>query len=144
MAERPTTTVDVSWHGGFKFVSRDARGMTLTVDVPKEDGDEPDGFMPGDMMLTSLVGCSGVDIVEILRKQRQQVTGIDVRVTGVQEPDPPWTWVEIRLEYVVTGKDVSEKAVERAIRLSETKYCSVGATLSGRARINSSFRIVEE
>ena len=144
MAERPTTTVDVSWQGGFKFVSRDARGMTLTVDVPKEDGDEPDGFMPGDMMLTSLVGCSGVDIVEILRKQRQQVTGIDVRVTGVQEPDPPWTWVEIRLEYVVTGKDVSEKAVERAIRLSETKYCSVGATLSGRASINSSFRIVEE
>ena len=144
MAERSTTTVDVSWQGGFKFVSRDARGRSLTVDVPKEDGEDADGFMPGDMMLTSLVGCSGVDIVEILRKQRQQVTGIDVRVTGVQEPDPPWTWVEIRLEYVVTGKNVSEKAVERAIRLSETKYCSVGATLSGRARISSSFRIVEE
>ena len=144
MDERPATTVDVSWEGGFRFVSRDARGRTLTVDVPQEEGDDSDGFMPGDMMLTSLVGCSGVDIVGILRKQRQQVTGIDVRVTGVQEPDPPWTWVEIRLEYVVTGKNVSEKAVERAIRLSETKYCSVGATLSGRARISSTFRIVEE
>ena len=76
MAERPTTTVDVSWQGGFKFVSRDARGMTLTVDVPKEDGDEPAGFMPGDMMLTSLVGCSGVDIVEILRKQRRLLADV--------------------------------------------------------------------
>ena len=88
MDERPATTVDVSWEGGFRFVSRDARGRTLTVDVPKEEGDDSDGFMPGDMMLTSLVGCSGVDVVEILRKQRQQVTGIDVRATGVQGARP--------------------------------------------------------
>jgi putative redox protein len=99
--------------------------------------------MPGEMMLTSLAGCSGVDVVGILRKQRQEVTGIDVRVTGVQEPDPPWTWEEIRLEYVVTGRGISAAAVERAIHLSETKFCSVGATLGGRATISSTFRIVE-
>ena len=143
MDERPTTTIDVTWQGGYKFASRDAHGHTLTVDAPQNDGDSFDGFMPGDMMLTSLVGCSGIDVVEILRKQRQEVTGIDVRATGVQQPDAPWTWEEIRLEYVVTGKDISEAAVERAIRLSETKYCSVGATLAGRARISSTFRIVE-
>ena len=143
MDERPSTTIDVAWQGGFKFASRDAHGHTLTVDAPENDGDDFDGFMPGDMMLTSLVGCSGIDVVEILRKQRQEVTGIDVRVTGVQESEAPWTWEEIRLEYVVTGKDVSEAAVERAIRLSETKYCSVVATLAGRSRISSTFRIVE-
>jgi len=137
------TTIDVTWQGGFKFTSWDAHGHTLTVDAPADDGDDFDGFMPGDMMLTSLVGCSGIDVVEILRKQRQDVTGIDVRATGVQQPDPPWIWEEIRLEYVVTGKDINEAAVERAIRLSETKYCSVGATLAGRARISSTFRIVE-
>ena len=137
------TTIDVTWQGGFKFASWDAHGHTLTVDAPADDGDDFDGFMPGDMMLTSLVGCSGIDVVEILRKQRQDVTGIDVRATGVQQPDPPWIWEEIRLEYVVTGKDINEAAVERAIRLSETKYCSVGATLAGRARISSTFRIVE-
>ena len=143
MPERPTTTVDVSWQGGLKFASRDAYGHTLTVDAPANDGDSFDGFMPGEMMLTSLVGCSGIDVVGILQKQRQEVTGIDVRVTGVQHPDPPWTWEEIRLEYVVTGRGLSAEAVERAIRLSETKYCSVGATLSGRATISSTFRIVE-
>jgi putative redox protein len=144
MPERPTTTIDVSWQGGLKFTSRDAYGHTLTVDAPENDGDSFDGFMPGDMMLTSLVGCSGIDVVGILQKQRQEVTGIDVRVTGVQNPDPPWTWEEIRLEYVVTGKGISAAAVERAIHLSETRYCSVGATLSGRATISSTFRIVEE
>lgn len=144
MPERPTTTIDVSWQGGLKFTSRDAYGHTLTVDAPENDGDSFDGFMPGGMMLTSLVGCSGIDVVGILQKQRQEVTGIDVRVTGVQNPDPPWTWEEIRLEYVVTGKGISAAAVERAIHLSETRYCSVGATLSGRATISSTFRIVEE
>lgn len=143
MPERPTTTIDVSWQGGLKFASRDAYGHTLTVDAPANDGDSFDGFMPGEMMLTSLVGCSGIDVVGILQKQRQEVTGIDVRVTGVQNPDPPWTWEEIRLEYVVTGKGISAAAVERAIHLSETRYCSVGATLSGRATISSTFRIVE-
>ena len=143
MPERPTTTIDVTWGGGFKFTSRDGYEHTLTVDVPENDGDSFDGFMPGEMMLTSLAGCSGVDVVGILRKQRQEVTGIDVRVTGVQQPDPPWTWEEIRLEYVVTGRGISAAAVERAIHLSETKFCSVGATLSGRATISSTFRIVE-
>ena len=102
------------------------------MDVPREDGEQPDGFMPGDMMLTSLVGCSGVDVVEILRKQRQQVTGIDVRATGVQEPDPPWTWVEIRLEYGGDGQE-RQRGGGRAGHpaLGDEVLCSVGSHALG-------------
>lgn len=140
---RPSSTVNVTWQGGFEFLSRDAYGNTITVNVPQSKGEKFLGFMPGDMMMTSLVGCSGVDVVEILRKQRQDIRSIEITATGVQQPNPPWTWEEVRLEYVVTGKNISETAVERAIRLSETKYCSVGATLAGRARISSTFKILQ-
>ena len=107
------------------------------------EGDSYEGFMPGEMLLTSLAGCSGIDVVNILSKQRQQVTALEINVKGSQDPEPPWTWREIHLEYVVTGRGLVESAVRRAVHLSETKYCSVGATLGGRARITSSYRIVE-
>ena len=142
MAEKPTTSIDLTWKGGFKFASRDAYGHTVTVDAPVADGDGFDGFMPGEMLLTSLAGCSGIDVVNILRKAQQNVTDLSIRVTGAQQPDPPWTWEEVNLEYVVKGKEIKPAAVERAIRLSETRYCSVGASLT--ARVSSTFRIIEE
>ena len=95
------------------------------------------------MLLTSLAGCSGIDVANILRKQRQDVAGIEIKVTGTQAPDPPWTWEEIHLEYVVTGRGLKVSAVERAIHLSETKYCSVAASLGESTRVTSSFRIHE-
>ena len=142
MAEMPTTRIDLTWKGGFKFASNDAYGHTVTVDAPAADGESFDGFMPGEMLLTSLAGCSRIDVVNILRKERQKVTGLSIRVTGAQQPDPPWTWEEANLEYVVKGRDIKATAVERAIRLSETRYCSVGASLT--VRVSSTFCIVEE
>ena len=144
MADKPETSIDVSWQGGFKFASRDVYGHTVTVDAPVNDGDEFEGFMPGELLLTSLAGCTGIDIVSILQKQRQNVTGLEIRVTGTQQPDPPWTWDEIELEYTVKGIGLKDSVVERAVHLSETMYCSVGATLGGRARITSTYRIVED
>ena len=78
---------------------------------------------------------------EELRKQREQVTGIDIRVKGAQQPDPPWAWEEIQLEYVVRGRGLKRSTVERAIRLSEDKYCSIRATISKVAAITSSHTI---
>ena len=144
MSDKPTTTVDLSWKGGFEFVSRDGYGHALVVDAPENEGEPFAGFMPGELLLTSLAGCSGIDIVNIMRRQRQQVTGLEIHVKGAQQSDPPWTWDEIELEYVVKGVGLKASAVERAIHLSETKYCSVGATLGAKARITSGFRIVEE
>ena len=82
--------------------------------------------------------------MNILKRQRQAVTGLSIEVDGSQLPDPPWTWTHIRLVYRVRGTGLKRSAVERAIHLSETKYCSVGATLAGRAEISSTFEIIEE
>lgn len=141
---RPTTTVDLQGDGGLRFTASDAHGHEVTVDAPTNDGEPFDGFKPGELLLTSLAGCSGIDVVGILRKQRQQVTGIEIRVKGEQQPDPPWTWEEIELEYVVRGKGLKRSAVEQAVHLSETKYCSTAATFGASARITSTVRIVDE
>ena len=144
MGGNPTTTVGLSWESGFRFTSADSHGHTVTVGAPAKEGDAFEGFMPGELLLTSLAGCSGIDVINILTKQRQQVTGLEIRVKGSQLPDPPWTWQEIELEYVVKGRGLMDSAVRRAVHLSETKYCSVGATLGGRAKITSTYHIVEE
>ena len=127
-----------------KFAARDSYGQTVTVDAPTDEGKPFDGMMPGQLLLSSLAACSGIDVVNILQRQRQVVTGLFIRIEGSQLPDPPWTWVEFDLAYRVTGMDLDRSAVERAIHLSETKYCSVGATLAGRARISSTFEIIED
>ncbi len=144
MADRPTSTVDLSWEGGFRFTSSDAYGHSVTVDAPQNDGDEFAGFMPGELLLTSLAGCSGIDVVNILMRQRQQVTGLRIKVKGTQAPDPPWVWQDVEMEYIISGKDLRSTLVERAIRLSEEKYCSIGATIAGRATVKSTFRIIED
>ena len=144
MADRPTSSVELDWQDGFKFSSQDGYGHTVTVDAPQNEGEAFEGMMPGDLLLSSLGSCSGIDVVNILRRQRQDVTGLEISVSGEQLPDAPWTWVAVRLEYTVRGKGLRESAVRRAIELSEEKYCSIGATIGGRAEISSSFTIVEE
>ena len=144
MAERTTSTVQLNWEGGFKFTSADAYGHTITVDAPQNDGDEFEGFKPCELLLTSLAGCSGIDVANILTRQRQHVTGLEIKVKGTQLPDPPWAVAEIELEYIIRGKNLREKQVERAIDLSENKYCSVGATIEGNTKITSSFTIIQE
>ena len=143
MDDRPNSSVRLNWQGGFRFESRDDHGNSLTLDAPQTEGAAFDGFMPGDMLLTAIAGCSGIDVVNILIKQRQEVTGLEISVTGRQNPDPPWAWEDVDIHYVLRGRGVSQHLVERAIDLSENKYCSIGATVSGVTRISSSFEIVE-
>ena len=142
--KRPGSAVTLEWRGGFRFDSQDGHGHALTLDAPMADGDSFDGFTPGDMLLTALAGCSGIDVVNILLKQRQKVEGVRIRVSGRQNPDPPWTWEDVHLTYVIRGEGVNPNLVRRAIDLSENKYCSIGATVNGRARITSDFEIEDD
>ena len=82
MADRPTSTINVNWEGGFKFTSNDAYGHSVIVDAAMNDGDSFDGMMPGELLLTNLAGCSGIDLVNILQRQRQEVTGLEIKVVG--------------------------------------------------------------
>ena len=88
MNNRPSTTVELHWEGGQRFTSSDGYGHTVTVDAPMKDGEAFEGFKPGELMLTSLAGCSGIDVVDILRKQRQEVTGVDIPSEGQAAAGP--------------------------------------------------------
>lgn len=87
--------------------------------------------------------CTAMDVISILQKKQQKVTNFEVNVVGQRASDHPKVFTEIDLEYVVTGHDIDPKAVERAITLSLTKYCSVNATLQPTVKINHHYRIVE-
>jgi len=103
------------------------------------DSDGP-GAKPADLLPLSLAACTAYDVVEILRKQRQDLRGLDAVVTSRQDPDPPWRFRTIDVEWVVTG-NVDQRKAERAVFLAESKYCSVAATLRGVVALSHRVRI---
>lgn len=134
--------VSIKWVEKRQFVGTDSTKHSVVMS--SQDEENAVGMKMSELMLVSLGGCTSYDVVDILHKKRQIVTGLDVTITWEQDPDPPWTYRKIHLHYEVRGKGLKEKAVDSAIRLSEEKYCSVGATLSGKAEITHDFVIVED
>ena len=129
----------VTWFGGKKFVGTDSTNHSVVLSTP----DEGIGVKPSDMMLVALASCTSVDVVEILKKKRLDLRGLEVGVTGDQDAEPPWTFRKIHLTYTISGEGVKPKDAEQAIQLSQEKYCSVAATLRGVAEITWEYRIVE-
>jgi putative redox protein len=99
---------------------------------------------PMELLLVALGSCTGVDVISILRKKRERVTDYHVEVSGVRRTEHPRAYTRIEVKHVVRGRGVSERAVAQAIELSETKYCSVAATLRPAAEIVSSYEILED
>lgn len=99
---------------------------------------------PMELLLIALGSCTAVDVISILKKKRQQVTDYRVEVTGARREEHPHSYTRLEVKHIVRGRSVSEQAVARAIELSDTKYCSVAATLRGAAEIVTTYEIVEE
>jgi putative redox protein len=127
-----------------QFTGKATSGHTLTMDADETAGGSNTGFRPMELLLVSFGGCSGMDVISILRKKRQPVAGLEINVKGEKTDTNPKIYKEVHIEYVVKGKGVEKEAVERAIALSLEKYCSVGATLAKAGTITHSYRIVEE
>jgi len=136
--------VRATWNGGFKFDGVDSQGRPMKMDASVGAGGEGDGFRPVELPLMGLAGCTGMDTVEILQKMREDVTGFDVRVTTEKKKDTPLGYDGIHVEYVVRGKGLSPEKVERAVKLSEEKYCTVGAALSKATEITHTIEIIDE
>ncbi len=119
-------------------------GYCLELDAAPEAGGKGQGARPMELLLAGLAGCTGVDVIMILRKSRQEITGFEVAVNGVRREVDPRVYTHIRVEYLIRGRNVSEEAVRRAIELSETRYCSASAMLGAVAKIESSYRIEQE
>ena len=133
-------TVKVNWVTARQFVGTDSNGHSVVL-----SGDDPAaGVRPSEMLLVALASCSGYDVVEIMEKKRRPLDFFEVIVDGERDPEPPWPYRTIRVTYRLRGKGLTEKAVVQAIDLSIKKYCSVAATVSGVARIETAFSILEE
>jgi len=129
---------------GLQFVGEASSGHAIVMDGDPAVGGNNTGLRPMELLLVGLGGCSGMDVVSILRKKKQDVTGFEIHVNGQKAEDYPKKFTDITIEFIVKGRNISEDAVKRAIDLSMDKYCSVKATLEGTAKINFSYRIVQE
>jgi putative redox protein len=109
-----------------------------------QDAENGIGMKPSDLLLVALGGCTSVDVISILQKKRQPVTGLEVSVSGEQETDPPFTFRKVHVVYQVRGRGLKAKAVEDAVALSEERYCSVGATVRAAAVITHEIQLIDE
>src|SRR5215472_8980148 len=135
--------VQATLQGTMQFTVSSATGHTIALDVPADDGGADQGPTPMELLLMSLAGCTGMDVISILRKQHQQVTSYEVKVHGTRADTHPRVYVEVTVEHIVSGHDIDPQAVSRAIELSSSKYCSVSQTVAKTAKITTSFRVLE-
>lgn len=122
------------------FIATSASGHAQVIDTK---GDRKSAPTPMEMLLMAVGGCTAVDVVSILEKKRQIVTDYRIEVTGERREEHPRSFSKINVHHIVYGHDVSEQAVARAIELSDTKYCSVAATVRPTAEITTSYEIIE-
>ena len=133
------TEISADWKDENAFVGKNAAGGTVQMGIL----DGKPGIGPMQLLLVALAGCTGEDIVSILKKQRATPTNMQVRVRGKRATDYPMVWIEIHLTYLIWGENIPPKDVERAIQLSEEKYCSVGLMLCKTARVTSEYRLLK-
>lgn len=139
--QTPDTSIDITWREEMRFDATGVDDVTVRLDSDAVHGGTGAGFRPLELMLISLGGCTGMDVLSILRKKRQQVTEYHVTVQGTQQQAYPRVYTAITIQHILHGNDLSEEAVKRAIELSETKYCPAYAMLSQAVDITSSYEI---
>ena len=127
----------LKWIDGMQFIARAGDGPAVVIDDPESKG----GASPMQLVLIGIAGCTAVDVILIMQKKRVKVTEFHVNITGERAQEHPKRYTNIQIEYVLHGKGIEPKAVEQAITLSETKYCSAMASLN--ASLASSYRIVD-
>jgi putative redox protein len=136
-----STKATVRFAGEDLFVGITPSGHALTMDTDHERSVAPS---PVELLLVALGSCTGVDVIGILQKKRMSVTAYRIEVSGTRRDQHPRAYTSMNVHHVVTGHNISPRAVEQAIELSETKYCSVAATLRPTVEIHSSYEIIEE
>ena len=133
----------VTWKGKMSFTGTAETGFTLPLDAEPAVGGNNDGFRPMELMAISLAGCTAMDVISILQKKRQEVTGFEVKVHADRADEFPKVFTHVTVEYNVTGHNVDPVAVERSIELSSTKYCPAQAMLAKAVTIEHKYTIVE-
>lgn len=128
------------WQQGMRFAVQTGTGHEVILDAAEEHGGENAGPRPLEMLLVGNAGCMGMDVVHLLRKMRQEVTGYSVNISGERAEDNPRVFTHIIIEHIVTG-NVREDKLAEAIRLSMEKYCSASAMLGKTAKIETRYKL---
>ena len=131
----------LTWHRGMQFVGTSESGHAVVVDTKAEVGGSQSGPTPVELTLIGLGSCTGMDVVSILKKKRQEFSAFEVEVVAEKSSDLPQRFTRIDLVFRIWGENVSEEALQRSIELSKDKYCTVSNTLKGVAEIGYRYEI---
>ena len=132
----------VKWVDGAQFIGESGSGHSVVMDGPPDHGGRNLGVRPMEMLLLGLGGCSSFDVMSILTKARQAVTDCRVELEAERAEGVPSPFTKIHMQFIVTGKDLNEPQVKRAVELSATKYCSASIMLeAGGVEITHSYEI---
>lgn len=134
----------VIWHDRMTFTGTADTGFEVSLGSDPSVGGDNDGFRPMELIATGLAGCTAMDVISILRKKRQQVTGFEVRVHADQADHHPHVFTRSIIEYFVTGREVDESAVVRSIQLSAERYCPAQAMFHEVMPIGLIYHIYED
>ncbi len=120
-----TNHITTKWLGNMTFESNNPSGHTLKMDIAKEDGGDGNGFRPKALMLSSLAGCSGLDVASLIKKMKLEVEEFTIETIANLTDEHPKFYDKVVIEYHFTGKNLDEKKLQRAVDLSIEKYCGV-------------------
>jgi len=134
----------IKWMQDVSFKGSSESGHKVVLDGPKELGGKDLGMRPMEMMLIGMGGCTSFDVVTILKRSRQQITGCIAEIEATRADEIPKVFTSIHIHFLIKGIDLKEKAVERAIELSANKYCSASIMLGKSVKITHDFVISEE
>jgi putative redox protein len=134
------STITVTWLQKLQFVGIDSNKHSIVISAADEENGV--GMKPSELLLISVASCTAYDVANILRKKRKEPRRLRVDVEAEQAKESPWAFTHIHLHYVVSGENITERDVTKAIDLSHEKYCSVSATLRKAVELTHDFELV--
>ena len=135
--------LSVNWVDGMLMVGKSHSGHSITMDGPIEIGGENLGIRPMEMLLLGVAGCTMIDVVTTLKKMRQNLTHCETKISAERADEHPKVFTDIHIHFIVQGKDLDSKKVDKAITLSAEKYCSASIMLGKTANITHDFKVIE-
>ena len=135
--------LSVNWVDGMLMVGKSHSGHSITMDGPIEIGGENLGVRPMEMLLLGVAGCTMIDVVTTLQKMRQDLSHCETRISAERANEHPKVFTDIHIHFIVKGKDLDSKKVDKAISLSAEKYCSASIMLGKTAKITHNFEVLE-
>ncbi len=134
----------VTWNGGMSFTGTADTGFNVELDAHPSVGGDDNGFRPMELIAMGLAGCTAMDVISIMKKKRQNVTRFEVKTHLKQADEHPKVFTSAVIEYIFHGHDIDPAAAERAIELSETRYCPAQAMFNQVMPIELKYTIVED